>query len=118
MRQTAVWGLCLPVVLLVSGCQEDLIVGGQNGCGVAIEASVDDSATGEAVWVPLEVGANDELGGLVEDPEVIYLDVRRRGEEPATRFSIPHSTWSAWRTSGDYELLIPIDGEYCPEAGQ
>lgn len=101
-------------VVLLAACQQSLGVGAVNNCNQLIEATATDTSEGDQVWFPVEVGEDREIRGLVVDPIFIYLYTRVPDDVEWERFVIPREHWNQWRTEGDYDILIPLEGEFCP----
>ncbi len=101
-------------IATLSGCQEDLEVGVVNLCGEPVEVDVNDASGAAPIWVALSPGKADYVAGLSEDPDWIYLQSRLEKSAKVGQFEVPRSRWNSWRTDDEFEVLIPLENEFCP----
>ena len=112
------------VVLLVglTGCQETWRVGVANHCGEEVDVSV-SSVRDDIVWESTKV---DEVRGVVStgsDPRSLFLYVRNKdlveqrvefSSEEIQFFRSDAESDISSDSRGDLDVLIPIEGEFCP----
>jgi hypothetical protein len=114
-RRTGQAGLLLlAIAVSLAGCQRSTTVSALNKCEEQIQVSASSVSVEEPEWITLTAGQRDEIAGVGERAQTLYVDVRTGDGGEIQHFEVPMDQLAEPPADTDYEAELVLAGDRCP----
>jgi hypothetical protein len=116
-RRTGSAVLLVAAMVTLSGCQRSTTVGAVNNCGTPIQVSASSVSAEEPEWISLAAGQRDEIAGVAESAQTLYVDVRTGPGDDVRHYEVAIDELAQPPAATRYDKELVMEGDRCPVTG-
>jgi hypothetical protein len=106
--------LLLAIAVSLTGCQHSTTVSALNKCETQIQVSASSVSVEEPEWITLTSSQRNEIAGVGERAQTLYVGVRTGDGGEIRHFEVPMDQLAEPPADTDYEAELVLEGDRCP----
>lgn len=109
--------LLLTVAATLAGCQKSTTVSAVNNCSTQVQVSASSVSSEEPEWISLTTGQRDEIAGVAQSAETLYVDVRTGPDGQVGHYEVAIDQLAQPPADTRYDKELVLEGDRCPVTG-